>query len=89
MKSRLDLAVSDLGATQLKNIAEPVRVYSLEVGKPTTVKPVKAAQRNLLMPIIAAIVPLIVVAGVVGLYFAGGSKSVTPDTPQPTTASTR
>ena len=29
VKSRLDLAVSDLGATQLKNIAEPVRVYSL------------------------------------------------------------
>jgi adenylate cyclase len=26
VKSRLDLAVSDLGATQLKNIAEPVRV---------------------------------------------------------------
>jgi adenylate cyclase len=34
VKSRLDLAVRDLGATQLKNIAEPVRVYSLEVGKP-------------------------------------------------------
>ena len=33
VKSRLDLAVSDLGATQLKNIAEPVRVYSLELGK--------------------------------------------------------
>src|SRR6516164_8643827 len=37
VKSRLDLAVSDLGATQLKNIAEPVRVYSLEVGKPAPV----------------------------------------------------
>jgi adenylate cyclase len=33
VKSRLDVAVSDLGPTQLKNIAEPVRVYSLEVGK--------------------------------------------------------
>ena len=32
VKSRLDLAVSDLGSTQLKNIAEPIRVYSLEVG---------------------------------------------------------
>ena len=39
VKSRLDLAVSDLGATQLKNIAEPVRVYSLEVGKPAQAKP--------------------------------------------------
>ena len=32
VKARLDLNVSDLGAKQLKNIAEPVRVYSLEVG---------------------------------------------------------
>ena len=31
VKSRLDLKVSDLGETQLKNIAEPVRVYSLQV----------------------------------------------------------
>jgi adenylate cyclase len=29
VKGRLDLAVHDLGPTQLKNIAEPVRVYSL------------------------------------------------------------
>jgi adenylate cyclase len=40
VKSRLDLAVSDLGAQSLKNIAEPVRVYSLEVGKPAQAKPV-------------------------------------------------
>src|SRR5580692_10224318 len=39
VKGRLDLAVSDLGPTQLKNIAEPVRVYSLEVGKPIQAKP--------------------------------------------------
>jgi len=32
VKARLDLAVSDLGATRLKNIAEPIRVYSLQVG---------------------------------------------------------
>src|SRR6266852_973286 len=38
VKSRLDLKVSDLGATQLKNIAEPVHVYSLEVGRPAEVK---------------------------------------------------
>ena len=34
------MAVSDLGATQLKNIAEPVHVYSLEVGQPAQAKPV-------------------------------------------------
>ena len=32
VKVRLDLAVTDLGATQLKNIADPIRVYSLQVG---------------------------------------------------------
>jgi adenylate cyclase len=39
VKSRLDLAVVDLGPTQLKNITEPIRVYSLEVGKPAQAKP--------------------------------------------------
>jgi adenylate cyclase len=32
VKARLDLSVSDLGNTQLKNIAEPIRVYSLRIG---------------------------------------------------------
>src|SRR5271165_5185351 len=31
VKGRLDLAITDLGPTQLTNIAEPVRVYSLQV----------------------------------------------------------
>ena len=38
VKGRLDLAVSDLGAMQLKNIAEPIRVYSLDVGVPARAK---------------------------------------------------
>ena len=33
VKGRLDLKVTDLGATQLKNIAEPIHIYSLEVGQ--------------------------------------------------------
>src|SRR6516164_41510 len=36
VKGRLNLKVSDLGATQLKNIAEPIHVYSLEVGAPVS-----------------------------------------------------
>jgi adenylate cyclase len=32
VKARLDLTVSDLGQTRLKNIAEPIRVFSLQVG---------------------------------------------------------
>src|SRR5450432_48256 len=38
VKARLDLAVSDLGMTQLKNIAEPVRAFSLQVGLPAQTK---------------------------------------------------
>ena len=33
VSARLDMAVVDLGPTQLKNIERPIRVYSLEVGK--------------------------------------------------------
>ncbi len=40
VRARLDLAVNDLGPTQLKNIAEPIRVYSLEVGR-ALAKPIK------------------------------------------------
>ena len=39
VRARLDLEVSDLGQTQLKNIVEPVRVYSLQVGLPSQAKP--------------------------------------------------
>jgi adenylate cyclase len=38
VKGRLDLAVTDLGPTPLKNIAEPVRAYSLQVGVPAQAK---------------------------------------------------
>src|SRR5437667_6144366 len=34
VKARLDLSVSDLGDTKLKNIAEPIRIYSLQVAAP-------------------------------------------------------
>src|SRR5271166_1030070 len=44
VKGRLDLAVIDLGPTQLKNIAEPVRVYSLQVGVPAQGKAAKPAE---------------------------------------------
>jgi adenylate cyclase len=39
VRSRLDLAITDLGETQLKNIAEPMRIYSLEFGVPAAPKP--------------------------------------------------
>jgi class 3 adenylate cyclase len=44
VKARLDVAVTDLGATQLRNIAEPIRVYSLQVAPSSFEKPVGSAE---------------------------------------------
>src|SRR5208283_5593691 len=66
VKGRLDLAVTDLGPTQLKNIAEPVRAYSLEVGVPARAKPAPEAkppepkEHSARAPLIAAITALLV-----------------------------
>jgi len=43
VKGRLDLKVTDLGETQLKNIAEPIRIYSLEVGQQARTETAQAA----------------------------------------------
>jgi adenylate cyclase len=64
VKARLDLEVSDLGAQSLKNIAEPVRVYLLEVGKsaqaPT--KPAAPKRRLIVVLLVAGIAALVVIA---------------------------
>ncbi len=48
VKGRLDLAVTDLGPIQLKNIAEPIHVYSLDVGQPAHAKltPAPASEKS-------------------------------------------
>jgi TolB-like protein/class 3 adenylate cyclase/Flp pilus assembly protein TadD len=56
VKSRLDLAVSDLGLTQLKNIAEPVRVYSLQVGVPAQAKSAAPEPHKLTSPRLSIVV---------------------------------
>ena len=84
VKSRLDLAVSDLGAIQLKNIAEPVRVYALEVGKPQAkpTKPAALKKRSMFLLLGAGIVALFAIAGS-AWYFLGANRpaSVTSHTP--------
>ena len=77
VKGRLDLEVTDLGPTQLKNIAEPIRAYSLQVGVPAVAKPATKARppepkkRSMLAPLVAGIVALIVVAGGAWYFLAG------------------
>ena len=69
VKGRLDIAVTDLGPTRLKNITEPVRAYSLQVGVPAQAKPAQQARlherkkRSMLARLVAGIVALVVVAG--------------------------
>src|SRR6202034_4241679 len=46
LKGRLDAAVIDLGPKQLKNIADPIRVYSLLVGVPAQATPTTAVERT-------------------------------------------
>jgi TolB-like protein len=50
VRGRLDLAVTDLGPTQLKNIAEPIRCYSLELGKPAQSKPAPPRLSMVVLP---------------------------------------
>jgi TolB-like protein/Flp pilus assembly protein TadD len=47
VRARLDLLVADLGEQKLKNIADPIRAYSLEVGEPARVRPGSAAPPRL------------------------------------------
>jgi adenylate cyclase len=73
VKSRLDLAVNDLGAVQLKNVAEPIRAYSMQVGVPVKAKltqSVPPKQRSMAVLLGAAIVALAATVGGVW-YFAG------------------
>jgi len=83
VRQRLDLKVSDLGQTQLKNIAEPIHVYSVEVGHPdepklaTSAKKTVGAKTPAPRPrfasalIAAAIVALLVLAAAAGWRFLG------------------
>jgi adenylate cyclase len=77
VKGRLDLAVTDLGTKELKNIAEPIRVYSLEGGKLAQGKPTKAGgpQRPSAM-LAAGIVAFIVIVSGAG-YFLSASRTAT------------
>jgi adenylate cyclase len=87
VKSRLDLAVSDLGPIELKNIAEPVRVFSLAVGKPALAKPIKPAgpNRRPIFPLLSAgIVALIAIAGS-AWYFFGANRTATGTSNAPAT----
>jgi adenylate cyclase len=70
VKGRLDLAVTDLGPIELKNIARPIHVYSLQVGVPAQAKaaepvtdatPAPQKRRLGLAPLAALLAALLIV----------------------------
>jgi TolB-like protein/class 3 adenylate cyclase/Tfp pilus assembly protein PilF len=88
VKGRLDLKVTDLGATQLKNIAEPIHVYSLEVGQPAQAKPAPSATtpdwaKQLVSKPRSLFAPLAAAAALLLLAVAGGWYLLNGRAPKP------
>src|ERR1700756_933645 len=87
VKGRVNLKVSDLGPVPLKNIAEPMRAYSLEVSQSTEAKPLRSAAKAppfrgppVSAPLAAVIGALILLAAASGWLLLAGRR-VTPSAP--------
>ncbi len=82
VKGRLDLAVTDLGPTQLKNIAEPIRVYALQVDVPAQAKPATPIEqpapkkRSAQAPLALGIAALLVLIAGSAWYLLGAGRSL-------------
>jgi adenylate cyclase len=76
VKGRLDLPIIDLGPTQLKNIAEPIRVFSLQVDIPAGRKPATNARRPELKrrPALVALAALLIVIAAGASNFFGANR---------------
>ena len=68
VKGRLDLKVTDLGPIELKNIAEPIRVYSLQVGEPAAAKPADPKKRSSSAPLALGIAALVMLLAASAWY---------------------
>jgi adenylate cyclase len=90
VRSRLDLKVSDLGLTPLKNITEPMHIYSLEVGAPAdrgpaikteaVAKPAALKRRWGAVPLAAGVAALLLMAAA-GVWFMLGGRGSNPAQP--------
>ncbi len=83
VSGRLDMEITDLGTTQLKNIARPIRAYSLQVGVPAqakTAEPVKPAaptpqkRRFGLAPLAVALTALLIVIAGGAWWFVNANR---------------
>jgi adenylate cyclase len=80
VSGRLDMAVADLGPTQLKNIERSIRVYSLQVGVPAQAKPMSEAKpaepkkRSSLARLALGLVALVILVAAGAWYFLGANR---------------
>ena len=101
VKGRLDLAATDLGPTLLKNIAEPIKVYSLQVGVRAQAKrasetkpperqpsPPPPSKRLALTPVAAGAAALLMLMAGSAWWFHGANRPATavPNAPPPLAA---
>ncbi len=79
VKGKIDLAISDLGEQSLKNIAEPVRVYALDVGRSAQARPVQYAtpKQRTIFPVLGAVILALILIGAGAWYFFGASRPTT------------
>ena len=75
VKGRLELTGHDLGPKALKNIAEPIRVYSLQVDAPAVAKAVARKKRSALAPLGLGIAALAIPATASGWFLLGANRT--------------
>jgi adenylate cyclase len=81
VSGRLDMAVTDLGQTELKNIERSIRVYSLQVGVPaqakpaTEVKPAEPKKRPSLAQLALGLAALVILIAAGAWYFLGANRT--------------
>jgi adenylate cyclase len=77
VKGRLDRAVTDLGSTQLKNIVEPIRVYSVQADVPAQARHAEPKRRSSLAPLALGIAALVTLVTAGAWYLLGASRPAT------------
>jgi len=90
VSGRLDMEITDLGPTQLKNIEKSIRVYSLEVGKRAQVRAAMAAAPTAPMKLwapalLATAAALLVLSAAGAWYFLGTTRTTPVASSDPTT----
>ena len=74
VSGRLDMEVTDLGPTKLKNIEKPIRAYSLEVGNPALAKAAIPPWRSIAVLLMVGVAALVAIAAG-AWHFLGASPT--------------